>query len=90
MKTPYHQSERSSDFLSDDLSMILIRTYHLLTADGSSLIQDKFKTPPPSEESPLLPSRNNDAVYRRFSDSRKRGILILVSWVGLLPCMFSI
>ena len=41
-----------------------------------------------SEETPLLPSSKNldhEQVYTRFSIARKRGILAIVSLVGLIP-----
>jgi hypothetical protein len=41
----------------------------------------------PSEETPLLPSLKHETVYNRFSKSRKRVLLILVSWCGLIPSM---
>lgn len=45
----------------------------------------------PSEETPLLsePGLKHEAVYERFSNPRKRIILFLVSWCGLLPCMYA-
>lgn len=39
-----------------------------------------------SEETPLLLSLKHDAVYCRFSNSKKRGLVIMVSWCGLIPC----
>ena len=44
-----------------------------------------------SEETPLLPSANNlehEQVYKRFSLARKKGILAIVSLVGLIPRMY--
>ena len=41
-----------------------------------------------SEETPLLPSAKNlehEQVYKRFGLARKRGILAIVSLVGLIP-----
>ena len=40
-----------------------------------------------SEETPLLSATNLDheEVYKRFGPARKRGILAIVSLVGLIP-----
>ena len=41
-----------------------------------------------TEETPLLPSTKNldhDKVYQRFAVARKRGILAIVSLIGLIP-----
>ena len=41
-----------------------------------------------TEETPLLPSTKNlddDKVYKRFAVARKRGILAIVSLIGLIP-----
>ncbi|KAF8812965.1 MFS general substrate transporter, partial [Phlegmacium glaucopus] len=46
-----------------------------------------------SEETPLLPPRNLDhdhnEVYKRFTPARKRGILAIVSFTGLIPLFVS-
>lgn len=40
-----------------------------------------------TEETPLLEEQqNHNTVYDRFSRSRKRVIVAVVSWAGLLPC----
>lgn len=40
-----------------------------------------------TEETPLLEGQqNHNTVYDRFSRSRKRVIVAVVSWAGLLPC----
>ena len=44
----------------------------------------------PQEETPLLCSNvDPNAVYKRFSDPQKKAIVILISWVGLLPSMYT-
>ncbi|KAK0472280.1 MFS general substrate transporter [Armillaria novae-zelandiae] len=41
-----------------------------------------------SEQTPLL-NKHEVGVYERFSKGRKRGILALISWCGLLPLFIS-
>ncbi|KAK0490133.1 MFS general substrate transporter [Armillaria luteobubalina] len=41
-----------------------------------------------SEQTPLL-NKHEVAVYERFAKGRKRGILALISWCGLLPLFIS-
>ena len=41
-----------------------------------------------NEETPLLPPADDidhEAVYKRFAVARKRGILAIVSIIGLIP-----
>ncbi|KAK0435267.1 MFS general substrate transporter [Armillaria borealis] len=42
-----------------------------------------------SEQTPLL-NKHEVGVYERFTRGRKRGILALISWCGLLPCTFFV
>lgn len=44
----------------------------------------------PSEETPLLAhEQDRDAVYTRFTPARKKAIVAVVSWAGLLSCKFQ-
>jgi hypothetical protein len=47
-----------------------------------------------SEETPLLPqsvveAQVHDALYDRFTPAKKRTIVALCAWAGLVPCTLS-
>lgn len=41
-----------------------------------------------SDTTPLLDGHTHTAVYNRFSESKKRLIVAVVSWAGVLPCKY--
>lgn len=51
---------------------------------SAALADDEVLVATPFEE-PL----KHDAIYNRFSPTKKKIIVALIAWSGLIPCMFN-